>query len=75
MVGPFHAIIVDQESLSVGETACAAAPLCRGTVLVVRAGSTQLRDIQGATHRIKAVGGAVLGTLLIGDYRLQPNDV
>jgi len=73
MAGAFHAIIVDQESLSVGETACAAAPLCRGTVLIVRAGRTQLRDIQGAANRITAVGGVVLGTLLIDGCRVQSN--
>ena len=63
--GAFSAIVVDQVSSECGDGACAAAPLCRGTVLVVRAGMTQLRQVRNAAQRIEAVGGVILGTVLI----------
>ncbi len=63
--GAFSAIVINQMSSESGDGAYAAAPLCRGTVLVVRAGLTQLRQVRHAAQRIEAVGGVILGTVLI----------
>ncbi len=67
--GTFSAIVIDQISPVAGDAVFAMAPLCRGTVLVVRAGVTRLRDIRGLAQRLQAVGGAVLGTVLVGAGR------
>ncbi len=63
--GTFSAIMIDQISPMAGDAACAMAPLCRGSVLVVRAGVTRLHDIRVVAQRLQAVGGLVLGTVLV----------
>jgi hypothetical protein len=63
--GSFSAIAIDQASLQAGDGACAVAPLCLATVLVVGAGATRLESIRAAMRRIEAVGGSVLGTVLV----------
>jgi hypothetical protein len=45
-------------------TSMALAPLCTGTVLVVRAGRTQLASVRATAAGIVASGGRILGTVL-----------
>lgn len=63
----FRFLVIDQASPQSSDGgACAAAPFCTGTVLVVRAGATRLDSIKMAAGRIAAIGGTVLGTVLDG---------
>jgi hypothetical protein len=60
----FRFLIINHASPLSGDGVCAAAPFCTGTILVVRAGVTDLACIKSAAGRIASIGGTVLGTVL-----------
>jgi hypothetical protein len=64
--GMFNVIVLDQSSPLGDGGACATAPLCTGTILVVDAGATDLAEIKSAVGRIVSLGGTVLGAVLAG---------
>ena len=66
IIAPFHFIAVDSPAPHLGPATTALAPMCSGTVLVVRAGASRLAEIKEAALHITRAGGRVLGSVL--DY-------
>jgi Mrp family chromosome partitioning ATPase len=54
-------VVIDAPSLSVSDVALRFAPLVAGSVLVVREGKTETRDLVKACEKFSTLGGSILG--------------
>ena len=64
LIAPFRFVAIDSQSPKNGVAVTALAPMCTGTVLVVRAGRSSHADIKDAALHITRAGGRVIGSIL-----------
>ena len=68
----FSLVVLDCPALPRGVGPLSLAPHCDGTVVVLRAASTQISAVRAACDRIDRVGGQVIGTVLNRVPRRSP---
>lgn len=61
---PFRFVAIDAPAPASGPAACALAPLCFGTVLVVQAGHDRSTAIAGTARDLAAIGARVIGVVM-----------